>query len=156
MTTFSKNTQLARLSDPTTKGIAMASSVSKAHASYYNERLKITITGADPHYFQSSDIGKSFVRTQPYRHYDFSYLARGSTERSIRESAYMLEKLTNKHLKFREELSLPWDPNYKLENPDWNDGNWIEIEKCVAICKNTLNLGVDSDSESDSDYLQDL
>lgn len=132
----------------------MATSVSKAHASYHDEHLHITITEADPHHFRRSDVGKSFVRTQPYYHYskstggrDMSYLAEGPTERSIRESALRLIKLTNTHLEFREELSFPWDPNLKLKNSDWNDGNWIEIEKCVAICKNNLNLEIDRDSD---------
>ena len=137
----------------------MTSSLSKANASYYDKHLNITITGADPRYFQRSDIGERFVRTQPYYHYDkssggrdMSYLAEGPTERSIRESALRLVNLTDTRLEFREELSLPWHPTLKLENPDWNDGNWIEIEKCVEICKNNLNLGVDSDSEKESDY----
>ena len=130
----------------------MASALAKEHV-FCDQHLNIVIVGAEPHFFQPSDVGKKFVRTQP--HWDDrdgkgigdkNFLAKGQTEKSIRSSALMLVNLTQKHLEFlrsspsmyRSTVELPI--NYAEE--DWNDGYWIEIDKCIEICKKSLNAEI--------------
>lgn len=100
-------------------------SIIAGHRSDYACYVRID---GEEHFLSKKDVEQKFVRTQPFGD-DWSHTAADLSAEKIRSQALKLTAYNDDGS--MEFLSRKLD-EHKLSK-DWNDGNWIAVEKCVQL-----------------------